>query len=202
MVVCLRCLSHHILLLIAYTFRENREFVFTIIVQFMMSVNNRIRFVLKIVCVCLSITPSHYHHCANLSEDIELIKCLSDIFCECVSKIRHILSVIHYTIQGAVCFQFAHFPCDWENIYIFYLIVIIKSKVWTITHCLGLGHETMVCAVCDSVFLCNNPGVLVAPVWLSHVCLTGFEVLWERLGSVLWWLGIDWRHFRVVDRIG
>ena len=25
--------------------------------------------------------PSHYHHCANLSEDIELIKCLSDIFC-------------------------------------------------------------------------------------------------------------------------
>ena len=24
---------------------------------------------------------------------------------------------------------------------------------------------------------CNNPGVLVAPVWLSHVCLTGFEVL-------------------------
>ena len=26
-------------------------------------------------------TPSHYHHCANLSEGIELIKCLSDIFC-------------------------------------------------------------------------------------------------------------------------
>ena len=31
--------------------------------------------------VCLYITPSHFHHCANLSEDIELIKCLSDIFC-------------------------------------------------------------------------------------------------------------------------
>ena len=26
-------------------------------------------------------TPSHYHHCANLSKGIELIKCLSDIFC-------------------------------------------------------------------------------------------------------------------------
>ena len=74
-------LSKHILLLIAYTFRENREFVFTIFVQFMMSANNRIRFVLKIVFVCSSITPSHNHHCANLSEDIELIKCLSDIFC-------------------------------------------------------------------------------------------------------------------------
>ena len=31
--------------------------------------------------VCLYITPSHYHHCANVSEDIELIKCLSDIVC-------------------------------------------------------------------------------------------------------------------------
>ena len=39
-------------------------------------------------------------------------------FVECVSMIRHILSVIHYTIRGAVCFQFTHFPCDdWENKY-------------------------------------------------------------------------------------
>ena len=36
-VVCLRCLLHHILSLIAYTFQENREFVFIIIVQFMMT---------------------------------------------------------------------------------------------------------------------------------------------------------------------
>ena len=35
----------------------------------------------QILFVCLYITPSHFHHCANLSEDIELIKCLSDIFC-------------------------------------------------------------------------------------------------------------------------
>ena len=35
----------------------------------------------QISFVCLYITPSHHHHCANLSEDIELIKCLSDIFC-------------------------------------------------------------------------------------------------------------------------
>ena len=39
MVVCLRCSLHHILLLIAHTFRENRDFVFIIIVQFMMSSN-------------------------------------------------------------------------------------------------------------------------------------------------------------------
>ena len=79
--VCLRCLLHYFLLLIAYTFRENRDFVFIIIVQFMMVDNSRIRYGFLIVFDCLYITPSHYHHCANLSEDIELIKCLSDIFC-------------------------------------------------------------------------------------------------------------------------
>ena len=64
-----------------------------------------------------TLTPSHHHHCANLSEDIELIKCLSDIFCG-VCKIRHIISVIPYIIRKAVCYQFTHFPCeDWENIY-------------------------------------------------------------------------------------
>ena len=41
---------------------------------------------------------------------------------EGVSKIKHILSVIHYTICGAVCFQFTHFSFDdWENIYIYTL---------------------------------------------------------------------------------
>ena len=38
-------------------------------------------------------------------------------YVECVSTIKHILSIIHYTICGAVCFQFTHFPCDdWDNI--------------------------------------------------------------------------------------
>ena len=40
-----------------------------------------------------------------------------------------------------------------EIIYILCLIIIIKSEVWTVTHCLGLGHETMVSAVCLSIFL-------------------------------------------------
>ena len=36
--------------------------------------------------------------------------------------------------------------------YILCLIIIIKSEVWTVIHCLGLGHETMVSAVCLSIF--------------------------------------------------
>ena len=64
-VVCPRCLLHHILSLKVYTFRETREFVFISIVQLRMSANSRIRFGLQTVFVCLYITPSHYHHCAN-----------------------------------------------------------------------------------------------------------------------------------------
>ena len=52
-----------------------------------------------------------------------------------------------------------------ERIYMRSLIIIIKSevwKVWTITHCLGLGHETTVCAVCLSIFLwiCDMAGLV------------------------------------------
>ena len=49
-----------------------------------------------------------------------------------------------------------------EKIYMCCLIIIIKSEVWTITHCWGLGYETMVRAVCLSVFLwiCDMAGLL------------------------------------------
>ena len=48
------------------------------------------------------------------------------------------------------------------RIYMPCLIIIIESEVWTFTHCLGLGHETMVSAVCLSIFLwiCDMAGLL------------------------------------------
>ena len=68
-----------------------------------------------------------------------------------------IISQLSIVQQRAVCFQFNPFPCGgWENIYMLCLIIIIKSETWTITHCLGLRHETMVCAVCLSIFLLYN----------------------------------------------
>ena len=50
-----------------------------------------------------------------------------------------------------------------ERIYILCLVFIIKSEVWTITHCLGLGHETMVCTVFLYIFLwiCDMAGLLL-----------------------------------------
>ena len=138
------------------TFRENRDFVFTIIVQFMMSSNSRIRFGLLIVFVCLYITSSHYHNCANLSEDIELIKCLSDIYLSSVRvglSIFSQLSNIH--IWGCV-FSVYPSPLWWFGEYKLCLIIIIKSEVWTITNCFGLGHETMEWSVCLSIFLSHT----------------------------------------------
>ena len=115
------------------------------------------------VFVCLYITPSHYRHCANLSEDIVLIKCLSYIFCRaCVRlSIFSQLSIIQY--MGLCVFSLPISLVMIERIYILCLIIIIKyeilwtsSEVWTIIHCLGFGHETMVWVVCLPIFLRHN----------------------------------------------
>ena len=72
------------------------------IVQFMMSANSRIRYGLQIVFVCLYITSSHYHHCANLSVDIELmsIQCChfpQFILCE---QPRILKPCCHFPLSG------------------------------------------------------------------------------------------------------
>ena len=153
-VVCLRCLLHHILSLIAYTFQENREFVFIIIVQFMMSASFRIHFGLQIVLVCLYSTPSHYHHCLPIS--VVMI----------------------------------------GRIYIICLFIIIKSEVWTITHCLGLGHETMVSAVCLSIFLwiCDMAGLLCG-TFVSFWYLPRIppSVIYMQYYYHARWVTDDWR---------
>ena len=137
------CLLHHILSLIAYTFRENREFA-----------NSRIRFGLQIVLVCLYNTSSHYHHCANFlwrhwTYKMPVRYILSSVWVRL--SIFSQLSIIQYV--GLFVFSLPIYLVMIEIIYILCLIIIIKSEVWTITHCLGLGHETMVCVVCLSVFL-------------------------------------------------
>ena len=68
-------------------------------------------------CLCLQTTPSHYHHYADLSEGIELLKCCQVYAAECVSKIKTILSIIFYSIW-AVCLQLTQFSCDdHDNVY-------------------------------------------------------------------------------------
>ena len=62
------------------------------------------------------------------------------------------LSIIQYV--GLYIFSLPISLVMMERIYILCLIIIIKSEIWTITHCLRLGHETIVSAVCRFIFLC------------------------------------------------
>ena len=140
----------------------NKDF-FNTIVQFMLSSNSRIRFGLQIAFAFLYKTPSHYHHCANLSEEIELIKYLSDIFCR-VCKIKHILSVIHYAIYGAVCYQFVYPPCDdWDNIY--YLMMIIRQSIYSLKHYKKDGQTD------------NKSGLTTAPIGSQSKNLTTRQLI-------------------------
>ena len=172
----LRTQTGVLVVLVVYTFRENREFVFISIVQFMMSANSRIRFGLQIVFICLYITPSHYHHCANFiwrhwTYKMPVRYNLSSVWVRL--SIFSQLSIIQYV--GLCVFSLPISFVMIERIYILCLIIIIKSEVWTITHCLGLGHETMLCAVCLSIFLSD---------YLVHG------------RNISKWLQISWHHIR------
>ena len=163
-VVCLRCLLHHILSLIVYTFRENWEFVLISIVQVMMSANSWIRFGLQIAFVCLYIMPSHYHYCANFiwrhwTYKMPVRYALLSVWVRL--SIFSQLSIKQYVGLWIISLPISFMMI--EIIYILCLIIIIKSEVWTITHCLRLGHETMICAVCLSIFLW-----LVKKTWYWH----------------------------------
>ena len=65
----------------------------------------------------------------------------------------------------------------WSRECVLYLIIIIKPEVWIINHCLGLGHETMVCAVCLTMLLwylirwvCNSISAFIhLPGWPFHL---------------------------------
>ena len=138
-----------------YVKYENREYVFISIVQFMMIANSRIRFGLQIVFVALYITPSHFHHCANFiwrhwTYKMPVRYNLSSVWVRLCIFSR--LSIIQYVGLCVLSLPISFLMI--KRIYILCLIIIIKSEVWTITHYLGLGHETMICAVCLSIFLC------------------------------------------------
>ena len=85
-----------------------------------------------------------------------------------------------------------------ERIYILCLIIIIKSEVWTITHFVGLGHETMVSAVCLYIFLLYT--------YWAHTCIIDTTLSEETLrflklvpniemgvlaSSLVWWMSSE-----------
>ena len=126
------------------------------IMQFMMRANSQVRFLLA--------DCNHFfvHYTIVLSSFCKLFwrhwiykmpvrYILSSVWARL--SILSQLTIIEYA--GLCVFSLPISLLMIERIHILCLIIILKSEVWTITHCLGLGHETMVCTVCLSIFLWN-----------------------------------------------
>ena len=137
MVVYLRWLYQH-MLSVSYISRESWCCVSLSLCSLVICANNRVCYGPIIVSVSLHIALPHYLHYADVSESIEVLKCLVHSV-ECVSKIKSILSTnsLRMLVRTRMI----------------YVSIIIKSEVWTICYCIGLGHEEMVCAVCISMFV-------------------------------------------------
>ena len=116
----------------------------------MMSANSRIRFGLQIAFVCLYIKPYHYHHCANLIWRHWTYKMPARYN---VSTVWVRLSIFsQLSIMWGCVLSVYQFPlwCLREYIYTLSYYHHQIGSMNCITHCLGLGHGTMVCAVCKS----------------------------------------------------
>ena len=70
----------------------------------------------------------------------------------CVSNIKSILSIIRHAMYRAVCVQLTHIIAMIVKMRVLYVIIIIKSEVWIISHCLWWGHESTVFAICLAIW--------------------------------------------------
>ena len=84
----------------------------------MMRTYNRVHYGPMVIFICLLIKLPHYHHYKDLSESIELLKCLSGNSVTRVSNIYSILTIIFHAIFGAVLIELTHFSYNDENTYI------------------------------------------------------------------------------------
>ena len=154
MAVCRNWLHHHILSVSSYRYREIWDSVSINTVQFMICENDCVHYSLKIVFVCL-----HILHLIIIMQTylktLGIYKSFRVYSVDRVFTIRPILSVIFHTIQYMrLCAISSLISLMMiEGIFALYLIIIIKSEIWIISHYLMLCHETMVCAVCLLVFL-------------------------------------------------
>ena len=112
----------------------------------MICANNRIHYDPVVEFVCLHIALPLY----DLFEVIELLICLSGTFVSSVClRLSQFSQLFFMQYKGLLCIQLTHLSYgDCENTCTYYhLIIIIKSEVWPIYHCLGLSLETMLFTV-------------------------------------------------------
>ena len=105
---------------------------------------------------------------------LELIKC-----CRVCLRLRLFSQLSFIQYMGLCVFSLPNSPVMlWESV--LNLIIVIKSEVWIINHCLALGHETMVCAVCLTMFLSNRWPTLKLQKshWGNDLCHEWLHDIW------------------------
>ena len=80
-----------------------------------------------------------------------LVSCILSSACLSLRELSQ-LSLFRY--MDCVCFQL-QLTCLLMivEILVIHSIITIKLEIWIISKCLGIGHETMVCAVCLAIFI-------------------------------------------------
>ena len=161
-----------------------------------MSAKSRISFGLQIVLVCLYITPSHYYHCADIGlKKVPVGYIVLSVWVRL--SIFAQLSIIQY--MGRCVFNLPISLVMIGRIYILCLIIIIKSEVWIIIYCLGLGHKTMVYAVCLYI--------LIRWYWINITRIINQESRIKLIGCLFiivdsWGMLKERRHARMNRTMG
>ena len=147
--VCLRCLLHHILSLIAYVFRGTAILIHCHCAVYdecndTFWLADRIRLFVHYTISLASLCKLIWRH-GTYKMHVRYI--LSSVWVKL--SIFSQLSIIQY--MGLCDFSL---PISLVRVEIMYTLSYYHHQIGSMNYyCLGLGHETMVCAVCLSIFL-------------------------------------------------
>ena len=119
-VVCLRCVLHHILSPHLLHIHSGKTGILSSLLLCSLWWVQIVGYVLA--CRSCSFVCTLHHLIIIIVQTylktLNLYNACQMYLVKCVSKIKHIFSVIHCTLYGAVCFQLTHFPYDdWINIH-------------------------------------------------------------------------------------
>ena len=110
-VVCLRWLYHH-MLSVSYISRKSWVLCLLLLCSLKVCANNRVHSGPMVLCF-LRITQLQYHHYADQSQGIELLKCFLCIFCLVYPRISQFSQFFQCNIYGAARIQLRH--CSYED---------------------------------------------------------------------------------------
>ena len=112
------------------------------------------------------------------------------------------LNYLLFNIWGCVSSAYP-FLLWWSWECVLYLIIIIKPEVWIINHCIGLGHETKVCAICLTMFLwgcsqnifqvyildqCHSVWLLTVIAYFSPIpYVSAMTLVWDCAQHIFLW---------------